>query len=315
MKKKQVVLFCEGKESSWDYQILQKIIASIDGVNTHLFVQPLGGVKGSYSLVKGFLMRKGIPKYELAIYLRDRDFDYEYKQLSKPQLVAIKPEEGKNAILDIDTQAFIYNYATYKITIENYLIMPELLSSFVNELKKTTFSTQKMEELMERAARKILYYQIIRHTLGAIRKPIFLKPKFHFDAYSSLKKEDEVKSGILPKSEILENFEQCKAEGLRQLKNYHSEVDTITENLYEEKLAFFEKEFSSDTFWANKHYLTWFQGKDLMTAINQELSNQNCKLSDKEIAHYYTYSVDKQDFIEYPELKQFQDIITQKMNA
>jgi len=306
MTKNQIALFCEGKASSLDYQIYAKLIADIAGNTTNITLIPLGSVRGSYKVVEGYLMRRGIPTYNVGIFLRDRDFDFSYDDFPLPNLVEVKPTKGKEARKNEDINAYALVFATARITIENYLLDAELLWEYLkiksNEENKSLILTQKeIFAIFKQAAKDISDYSAVRHTLGAIREgEIFLDN--HWTS----------KSGNLPSQDVLASFEKCKSEGLKLLTNYHQKVNSITEEKYEKTLEEFKAKFDSEDFEINNSYLEWFNGKDLATSIRKALSKSKIHLSETEMKEkYYPFAVERIDFSsKFEDFRDFKSRIT-----
>jgi len=125
--------------------------------------QPFGGKGGHSRYMDGFgayAKALGTTPAHRIIGFRDRDFDFEIPRT--PKLIPA----GSNV------------FAGYRTTIENYLLDPDLFYSFIKSPEQSSkygnlFATtvEIKEELFDRAAMKIAYFQAARHALGEIRNP------------------------------------------------------------------------------------------------------------------------------------------------
>lgn len=227
-------LLCEG---SSDVQFLNKIITPLP-----VRIIPTGGKYGAGSFIKGFLESKKVSKPDFYFYYRDRDFDFEPPS-DQPEL-SIK----QGGLL-----------VSHRITLENYLISAEQMLIFLSSYKSTPvrqYTLQDLETAIEQAARDIKFYQASRHALGAIRVPIEVKTTWI-----------ENGSGTLP-LQLDEN--SCLQQALMHINPQREKISAYTDQKFQEKYQYFIQLFN-DTFFVEKKYFAWFQGKDLITSIKRQL--------------------------------------------
>ncbi len=271
----QIVLFCEGKESSLDYKVFQKLLVHIKDSVT---IIPLGGKFGSSAYIQGWLNRKGVVNPERSFFLRDRDFDFEI------------PEQESLILASKDTKSTIYSYATFRTTLENYLIDPNLLFEHFGFSKKD-LSLVEIDKIINDAAKLITNYSAARHSLGNIRKPLDLKTTWIQNG-----------SGTLPDQEILNSPEKCKQMALKLVEEFSSSSKSINLNFYEEKFDFFLEKFSNPDFMKNKEYMIWYHGKDLQKAISILMSPL---VNNFHWNSYYDFAIEKIDFRKFLDYDSF----------
>jgi len=271
------LLFCEGNNSSIDLKILEKLF---DNPPT---IIPLGGKFGSPAYINGYLNAGRVQKIEYCFLLKDRDFDYLLPDEIK--LIDAKKNNGNDGI---------FLYATYRASMENYLIDSNLLANYLDK------DIVVINNVITDAARSIAGYSAIRHSLGKIRRPINLSTTWTDG------------SGHLPSTEILLSFDELKKQAHNLLLSYQNELNSISIESFELILNQFINQFDEELFWINQKYMIWFHGKDLQKAISLQLAHNKIRLESWE--KYYEFAINNTNFIEkFADLQQFRQIVLSKI--
>ena len=230
---KTVKIYCEGKKGSHDYDVLAKVIPSVN-----VDVQPIGSKKGAGSAIQVY--EQLAVKSDVYFFFRDRNFDAEVP--AQPTLIKMG-----------------YIYYSYRTTIENYLFDSGCFYEFIKEKKwENTYrinSQTDAQNLFVQAAKSISYYQAIRHTMGKMRVPTDFGTTWI-----------EQGSGTLPNE--LNDKPYCRLKALECLEQAKTKTDAWTEAAFDDVLNTFAEQFDNDTFYSNSHFLIWFQGKDFAKALS-----------------------------------------------
>jgi hypothetical protein len=262
---KIVKIHCEGKKGSHDYDILYQTLPIA------VMIEPIGSVRGAAAIIQ--YKESNVVKSDFQLLFRDRDFDR-----------AI-PE---SCILESDGK---YAYFSYRNTIENYLFDSSLFYEFIRKYNLSTkysiYTETDVRDKFIQAARKIRYYQAIRHTLGAMRKPTDFGTKIH-----------DKSSGVLPFS--LEE-EYCRTEALQRIFEKKEVVSQWTEDVFDEILNNFLTKFNDD-FINDLKFLVYFQGKDFAASLKSILH-------DFPLENYYKFAKSNFDYTKHPDLQQLRQII------
>lgn len=268
-------IFCEGNRESWDKEVLEKIIASTQLIDIE--VVPVGG-KGSLANFRdGYVKGNRLVKEDVqSLGFRDRDFDFPIPE--RPELI----NAGNNI------------YASYRTTIENYLLDPRQLFQFLQEkghlekLKEGSRSLEGVQTIFRETALELKYYAAARCALGEVRKPIRLDTTWRSQ------------SGNLPdnlsREHSLNEAIQLVHAAAEQASYYTREV--ITES-FERFLERFD-----DDFFKNDSYLIWFNAKDLVALLKSRLF-----VTDFSFKGYYKYSIEKFQYEQFPDLVELKNIL------
>ncbi|GAB4283278.1 MAG: hypothetical protein Fur0025_13090 [Oscillatoriaceae cyanobacterium] len=246
-------VFCEGKQSSLDYKVLQLIWQRLTGDRPTIV--PSGGKFAFANFAEGFFAASKIdnPRY---IVLRDRDFD-------APPSPDVRLIPGANQRI----------WMTHRACIENYLLEPELIHAYwqAKYKEKQENPTAKwghgdspgieaISQWIESSATSIQSYQAVRWALGDLLQMT--------GARSQLKTTWTGGSGTLPDSLALE---ECKTAALQQIiEPFCRDVEAITGTRFESSLAQYLAQFAAPDFWHNKAYMIWFHGKDIQKQMQRE---------------------------------------------
>lgn len=273
---KTITIYCEGKKGSHDYDILEKIVAGIDDAN--ITIRPIGSIRGGPSIVQ---YMESMTKSDFYLLFRDRDFD-------RPI-----PE---NPILEQDGNKPYY--FSYRNTIENYLFDVSLFYKFLNEKGiLAQYNLSNLEDVKNKfieAAKKIKYYQAIRHTLGAMRK----------DTNFGTKLEDNP-SGTLP--DYIDNEEYCREKALQKIKEKKDYVDlNWSEEKFDTILMYFLDKFNQNIFMNELHFLVYFQGKDFAASLKK-------LMPDCQLGNYYKYVKNNFDYSTFDDLKALHQLLKQNI--
>ncbi len=271
-------VFCEGKESSLDYSLLQKIV--ID--NTVSIVS--AGSKFTFSIfAEGYFYKSNSRKY---IVFRDRDFD-------------IRPTETVQ-LLQLGKM-----FLTHRACVENYLLDADLIDSYWKEKyrekqensasrwgHKDSPGIRDISDWIEISAKALKEYQAVRWALGDLSQIS--------GARSQIKTTWTRGSGNLPESL---NIQDCKANAINLLEEFRNALETVTKEKFEARLDEYRKQFEDSEFWINKHYLIWFHGKD----IQKEMQIQ--RQSYISLENFFDWAVSHIDIMNYPDLIELQNKI------
>ena len=187
----------------------------------------------------------------LTVYLRDRDFDF------LPPTSINVPTVDAN--LDGTTLGWRLNFHE----LENYLIEPRVANAAFS-IDVGIWQSQLCD-----AARRIVFYQIARWTIGQLRAN--LPPNYDLNT-----KPTDIADLRLPSDlSELTSFQWCRKaiEAFRERIEPHLASATIDAELARRKQTFRE-ELLSDS----EYILCWFSGKDLLAALDESTRQSvDCK--------------------------------------
>lgn len=236
------LLFCEGADESVDSLVLGRLYAGL------VEIRPCGGKGALQAYVKGYTRAHGTADARYLV-IRDRDFDEEPTgQLDEPPLIVI------------DEHVMMWS----RHEIENYLLDPPILACALEEGRRwpplahiPAHDEAAAGALLERAARRIVYFEASRWTLGQIQRdrPIFMH-RWGPDAPH------------LPEDLTLE---RCRREALKRIEKIQDAVQKMRPSKATDLFDGFVQRFSTDEFFSASGHLSWFSGKDLLTAVLLEL--------------------------------------------
>jgi hypothetical protein len=280
------IIFCEGKYTSLDYQLLSIIIADISG--DQYTIVPIGG-KFNFSLFsQGYFAR-----YETInqpyIFFRDRDFDV--RPTSNIQLLQFG--NSRSTIL------------SYRACIENYLLDANLIHNYWlekfekrQEYPKTTWGhgdspgIDKISKWIQDSARSLKDYQSVRWALGDLANM--------GAARQQLKTTWTGESGKLPTSLTLQD---CKTQALEMISEFRQAVETVTPEEFENRLNLYHQQFEQEEFWTEKQYLIWFHGKDIQKEMQRQ---QNNYIS---LKYFFDWAIQNLDINQHPDLIELRERI------
>ncbi len=195
------IIFCEGKEASLDYLLLNQLIQNMPG-NKYTII-PAGSKFTFSTFAEGYFYRNQ-PDEQKYIIFRDRDFDVE--PALDCQLLKLKNQANNTNI-----------FLSYRSCIENYLLDSNLIHNYWEEKyqEKQANPTSKwghgnspgvavISTWIETSCKKLKDYQSIRWALGELLNNNMLRKQ--------LKTTWTGSSGNLPESLKLED---CRIEALK----------------------------------------------------------------------------------------------------
>ncbi|HIK11713.1 MAG TPA: hypothetical protein IGS52_15875 [Oscillatoriaceae cyanobacterium M33_DOE_052] len=279
-------VFCEGQETSLDYQLLDKVLQ----LPANIEIVPSGGKFAFSDFARGYFFPAQMQDQSYIIF-RDRDFD----ALPSPNVRLIP---GANRRI----------WMTHRACIENYLLEPELIHAYwqAKYAEKQENPTAKwghgdspgieaISQWIESSARSLQYYQAVRWALGDLLRMT--------GARSQLRTTWTGGSGNLPDS--LE-IEECKTAARQEIiEPFRRDVEAITVSRFESGLAEYLAQFAGPDFWHNKAYIIWFHGKD----IQKQMQRQNNRYIP--IDNFFKNWVGQLDIMQHPDLIELQSKLEQ----
>jgi len=269
---KIITIYCEGKRGSHDFDILEKTVGDIASI----VIKPIGGKRGANAIVE--FLEKGTTTSDFYCFFRDRDFDC--------------PVQEKEELYFDEKKT----YFSYRTTIENYLFDTSLFFSFLDakELKsKYSINAESgVENIFIETAKKLKFYQAVRHTLGELRFPNSFDTTWIKGG-----------SGQLPENLDLES---CKIEAWQLICNVISKSDT--EWAESKFLSVLEKYLNlfDDAFFEQQKFLIYFQGKDFEKALKN-------RLTDFPLRDYYRFAKEHFDYQKFKDLVELREIVKKKI--
>lgn len=278
------VIFCEGKQTSLDFRLINRIIENLS-INKPTIVP--SGSKFTFTVfMDGYFSRSETTNKKYIIF-RDRDFDT--KPTDNIQLVSL----GSMLL-------------THRACVENYLLDSDLIHNywFTKYIEKQNNPISRwghgdspgitaISTWIEQAAKSLQDYQVVRWALADI---IELSA-----SRQQLKTTWTGGSGKLPFSLTLQ---ECQSEGLRLINQFQQAINTVTQDQFLESIAVYQQQFSQPKFWFDKQYLIWFHGKDIQKAMQQQQS-QYISLN-----AFFDWALNQLDVNQHPDLVELQNRIT-----
>ncbi len=279
-------IFCEGKPDSFDAALLHETILTASGPK----IVPLGEKKGFNAGIDGYFARQAFPgatesdtnQADLPRFIAIRDRDFDIKPSTSPELLRLR---GKKEI-----------WATYRASIENYVIEASLLESGwrpsgAEKILGKFPGIAKTTAILEESARAIADYQSIRWALAD------LKPGERWPEIGSTWRPDGI--GDLPQ-EL--DFQSCLDEARVMTETYVTQANTVSVGKLETLAEQFRTQFSQPEFYEQQQYLVWFHGKDLLKMVCRKLGdNFPCK-------KYTLWAVANLNLESHPDLLQLQTL-------
>jgi hypothetical protein len=278
------IIFCEGKPSSLDYGLLNRVVESLPG-DTCTIVP--AGSKFTFSIfAEGYFSgRAGNQKY---IVFRDRDFDVQ--PTPNCGLLQLHNRSGNKPMA-----------LSYRTCVENYLLDADLIHTYWTEEYNENFKwghqnspgVDRISQSIETSARNLQHYQAVRWALGDL---VNMRP-----ARQQLK-TTWTKKGNLPQSLILQD---CKDQALELINQFRLAVESVTPEKFEDNLVSYQQRFNQEEFWTEKQYLIWFNGKD----IQKEIQRQDSKYIS--LNSFFDWAIGKLDINQHPDLIELRTKIEQ----
>ena len=281
------VVFCEGKQNSLDYKLLERVLETLPSERTTIVS---AGAKFTLAVfAQGFFYPSEIGTQRYLVF-RDRDFDV--RPTANIQLLQLSNRLGGRFV-----------FLTHRACVENYLIDPILIDSYWQakyiEKQQNPISrwghgnspgVEVISEWIKASARDIQDYQAVRWALGDL---------LQFSANrSQLKTTWTGKSGKLPNSLDLAF---CQTQAIQLITNFIQDVSTVTIDRFEDSLASYQQLFAASEFWRDKQYLIWFNGKDIQKAMQRREPRYI------PIESFYNWGISQLDINRHPDLIELQN--------
>jgi hypothetical protein len=284
-------IFCEGKQTSLDYQLLSRLVEGMPG--DKCTIVPAGS-KFTFSIfAQGYFFPDEVENQRFIIF-RDRDFDV--KPAPNIQLLQIERKLGNNAVI-----------LTYRACVENYLLDTNLIHNYwvAKHIEKLANPTSKwahgdspgietIAAWVETSARNLQSYQAARWALGDLLSMSAARVQ--------LKTTWTGGSGKLPASLILSD---CRSKALELINQFTQAVESVTPENFEARLDAYQQHFIQEDFWVQKQYLIWFHGKDLQ----KEMQRQEPKYIS--LSSFFDWATAQVDVNQHPDLMELRTRIEQ----
>jgi hypothetical protein len=285
------IIFCEGKPSSLDYKLLDRVVDSLQG--DRCTIVPAGSKFGFSTFAEGYFSGKRAVNQKYIVF-RDRDFDV--KPTPNCGLLQLDNRSG-NKPMDL----------SYRTCVENYLLDADLIHTYWTEKynekqENPTTSTwghqnspgvDRISESIETSARNLQHYQAVRWALGDLVN--MRSAREHL-------KTTWTKKGKLPNSL---NLQDCKNQALQLVNQFRLAVGAVTPEKFEDNLVSYQQRFNQEEFWTEKQYLIWFNGKDLQ----KELQRPDSKYIS--LNSFFDWAIRKLDINQHPDLIELRTKIEQ----
>lgn len=283
------ILFCEGKESSLDYGLLNRVVGSLPGDSCTIVAA--GSKFGFSTFANGYF--SGKPDNQKYIVFRDRDFD-----------VAPTPD---CRLLQLDNRSGNQTIAlSYRTCVENYLLDADLIHTYWTEMykekqenptskwgHKNSPGADRISEAIETSARNLQHYQAVRWALGDLVNMSTARQQL---------KTTWTEKGKLPDSLILQD---CQNQALELVNQFRLAVESVTPEKFEDNLVSYQQRFNQEEFWTEKQYLIWFNGKD----IQKQIQKQDSKFIS--LSNFFNWAIPQLDINQYPDLIELRTKIEQ----
>ncbi len=239
------LLYCEGREGKTDSRVLSKVL---DGLCQ------LKAIGSKYGLKEKILMSRELKPEAIVAGLRDRDFDNFAQNQSLPQCT---PQEWQVT----DNQKSIHlGWCWERKEIENYLIDPQIV---IPALGKKAPSLANYQSILENSALKIYTYTAARISLSLSRVRLLPLPNYWGKKqwgcpFPFGQKIDEASC----RSEIQNIITRYQSGQIPEEANVMSKFADILTSCQPGGFRF-----------ENQSYLTFFSGKDLLCAMEEDLDN------------------------------------------
>lgn len=267
------------KQISLDPLLLDRIVYDLEEKPT---IVPSGGKFTVSVFAEGYFFPGGLSNKRYAIF-RDRDFD-------------MIPTENVQLLQFGNRPIFL----THRTCIENYLLDADMIHAYwdekYQEKKEYPHSkwgygespgTERIEAWIEKSARNLMDYQIVRWALGDLIRMAEVRVQ--------LKTTWTGTSGKLPDSL---SWEDCHANAVELIKEFKRATDSLTVEKFETAIAKYKTAFNQPIFWEAKQYLVWFHGKDMQKEMQKQESNY-ISLED-----FFVSVLQNFDFEQHDDLKQ-----------
>ena len=285
----QKTIFCEGKQNSLDYKLLNRVIK---GIGHKCTIVPAGS-KFTFSVFASGYFSQVKSTNQRYIVFRDRDFDA--KPNSKVQLVPLYDRASNKVFL------------SYRACIENYLLDANLLhnywvAKYTEKLENPSSrwghgdspGVEAIAAWIEDSARNLQDYQSVRWALGDLLRMSASRQQ--------LKTTWTKGSGELP---AFLSLQDCKTEALELINQFKQAIDTVTIEEFEASLSAYVEKFQQDDFWIKEEYLIWFDGKDIQKEMQRQKSQYPA------LKAFFDWAVTELEISQHPDLIELRTKIEQ----
>lgn len=283
------IVFCEGVANGLDTTLLNyRIIPP----GEQALIKPVGGKHTMRAFIEGYLanFEKDTPNY---LGFRDRDFDI--PPPDQPQLIRLI---GDKEI-----------WTTYRACIESYFVDALLLHEYWSNSSQGPNwkydlppEIEIFEEFITNAASKLAEYQAVRWSLAN------LKPGRRWPEIKTTWTKRG--SGQLP---TYMDYQNCFKEASKLVNIFLEEVSSITIQKLEEEAKKYLEFFYNEDFYTQRKYLIWFQGKDLLAQVSNEIQGyllKNNLPSNFPIKSYTQWAAKNLNIDMYTDLQELVEKIT-----
>lgn len=284
-------IFCEGKQSSLDYKLLNRVVEGISG--DKCTIVPRGGKFSSTIFAQGYFFPDEVVNQQYIVFC-DRDFD-------------TKPTENIRLLELVTSRNKVFAYLTHRTCVENYLLDTNLIhtywtAKYIEKLDNPTSrwahgnspGIEAISTWIETSARNLQFYQAVRWAMGDLLRMS--------TAREQLKTTWTGGSGKLP--ELLD-LQSCQNQALELINQFRQAVNSVTLENFEASLNSYQQLFTQEDFWTQKQYLIWFHGKDLKKEMQRHQPNY---LS---LSSFFDWAVTKLDITQHPDLVELRARIEQ----
>ncbi|WP_017305793.1 hypothetical protein [Spirulina subsalsa] len=290
------IIFCEGKQASLDFALLNRVVEDIAGDKPTIV--PAGGKFTVSTFAQGYFFPDE-PKSRRYIIFRDRDFD-------------ACPTEDRQLIKMANSRGKIFALLTYPACVENYLIDAKLIDQYwtLKYVEKQENPSSKwghgespgvqvIEDWIEFSARELQGYQSVRWALGDLLQMS--------QARRELKTTWTGGSGTLPKSLTVNH---CAVQASNLVREFGQAVEFINSKTFGKCLGKYLALFSQAEFWQNQDYLIWFHGKDIQKMMQRQQPNYP-PLKNQKGGGFFEWAITQLDITVYPDLMELREKIEQ----
>ncbi|NEP09016.1 MAG: hypothetical protein F6K14_01950 [Symploca sp. SIO2C1] len=285
------VVFCEGKQISLDYRLLNRVVENLGSDQPTII--PTGG-KFTFSIfAEGYFFPNEL-EYQQYIFFRDRDFD-------------TAPSEDTKLLPLVNARDKIFAFSTHRACVENYLLDAKLIhlywsSKYIEKQEnssskwghKNSPGVENIAKWIETSAEKLQNYQAVRWALADLLQMS--------TARAQLKTTWTGGSGKLPSSLTQED---CQSRAIELICEFRKIVEMVTEESFEKSLDKYQNQFNQAEFWTNKQYLIWFHGKDLKKMMQKQ------ELSYISLDKFFNWAITQLDITQHSDLMELRTRIDQ----
>ena len=256
------LVFCEGGAESLDIRLLNRLLLE----HPKTLVVPAGGKWGIRAFIEGRLSTFAADSQPEFVAFRDRDFDA--SPGNTPGLIDLP---GPKPI-----------FLSHRACVENYLLDSDLIHQYWEKHHReapkwrhgSSPGTDEILDWMNTAAKEIADYQAVRWALSR------LKPG---DRWPEVPTTWIDRSGHLP---VSLHKDDCLSQAKRLIESFERETKKVSEEVFDQQMEQYLKQFGSSSFWEDRDYQIWFHGKDLQKAMQRSWPD---RIS---LKHFLSWAVD-----------------------